>query len=126
MYTLHWEKVGNAMGFLSKLGKVLVYGPEKKGDPKTKPADTSNIQYGDIRPGDQPAKSGTSKNKERPALNHGELWTRDEEKRLSKAYDRGTTIGELSQIHGRTYQAISHRLIKLGYKGITTTEPHSE
>lgn len=46
--------------------------------------------------------------------NAGNPWTNQEDIELSKSFDEGLTISELSIKHGRTRGAIQSRLVKLG------------
>ena len=50
------------------------------------------------------------------AGNHGNSWSAEEERQLRERYDGGASIDDLSNMHGRTREAITHRLIKLGYR----------
>ena len=53
--------------------------------------------------------------------NAGQLWTADEETRLTAEYDRGTTIAALAQAHKRTRGSITSRLVRLGRMEPSTT-----
>lgn len=64
------------------------------------------------------------RHKPKPTANHGDSWTEGEEKHLRVNYDKGMSIEELANLHGRTRDAIAHRLIKMGYTGIVTEKPH--
>ena len=44
----------------------------------------------------------------------GKSWGEEEDKRLLEAYDAGTSINEISDLHGRTVGAIKSRLVKHG------------
>ena len=44
----------------------------------------------------------------------GEPWTAEEDKQLCDAYDTGTTVAQLAEIHHRTRGAIKSRLEKKG------------
>lgn len=46
-------------------------------------------------------------------LNHGEPWSKAEEKELTHGFESGKTIKELAALHGRTSGAIKARLKKL-------------
>jgi len=128
------------MGFLNKIVNVIAKPGDRSakkadGKPESKPenrADThgefrqqepagnsgANAEYG-LR-AQRPAKAA----KPKPAENHGSGWTSGEEKHLRDNYDKGVSIEALSEMHGRTREAIAHRLIKLGYSGITTAKRH--
>ncbi|MDR0335220.1 MAG: hypothetical protein LBH69_04975 [Methanomassiliicoccaceae archaeon] len=112
------------MGFLNKLKNAVTLKKEDAPAPKqeSKPENRSS-EYGEFRPQAQ-ARPQAKAPKEKPAANHGEAWTPGEEKHLKENYDKGVSIEELSKMHGRTYQAISHRLIYLGYPGISTAKRH--
>lgn len=58
------------------------------------------------------SKSLDTKNK-KYGLNHGEPWSKAEEKELAQGYESGKTIRELAVLHGRTHGAIKARLKKL-------------
>jgi hypothetical protein len=107
------------MGLFDKLKKVVVKGDDKPAPKAGKGSDTkAGVKSGGPRPYVPPAY------KPKPAVNHGNGWSADEEYRLKSGYDRGTSIEDLSNIHGRTREAIAHRLIKLGYGNITTLKRH--
>jgi hypothetical protein len=106
------------MGFLDKLKSVVIKGEDKPA-PKAEKAPVNKTNAA-VKPSQQkPARSNV-----KPAENHGNFWSEGEEKHLKNEYDKGTSIAELSKMHGRTSEAISHRLIKLGYSGIVTAERH--
>ncbi|SIS49562.1 hypothetical protein [Salimicrobium flavidum] len=46
--------------------------------------------------------------------NAGKAWNEEEEGLLAEAYDKGQSIIELTEAHGRTKASIKARLVKLG------------
>jgi hypothetical protein len=106
------------MGFLDKLKSVVV-----KGEDKSAPKAAKAPEYKASAPV-KPAQQKPAGSNVKPAENHGNSWSEGEEKHLRSEYDKGASIEKLSRMHGRTCEAISHRLIKLGYTGIVTAERH--
>ena len=49
-----------------------------------------------------------------PQSGSGSRWTRDEESRLTSAFDAGKSVDELARAHNRSRIAIEARLVRLG------------
>jgi len=134
------------MGFLDKMIKKVIVSkpadkpaPKAENKPESKPA-SKDAEYGGLRQQEPAAGPGANTGysaaapqgrpervrvqKPKPAENHGGSWTPGEEIHLKKSYDSGVSIEAIAADHGRTREAIAHRLIKLGYTGITTKKRH--
>jgi hypothetical protein len=116
------------MGFLKRLVvreavKTTVREVCRSGDKKARRTTGSSVSAGSIKDdtfGNHPVGAsgrspGSSSYAGSSSANHGAGWSMDEENRLRDGYNRGTSISELSVIHGRSEAAIRHRLAKLGY-----------
>ena len=121
------------MGFLDKLNlnKMKNVIPGKKEDKSAKNTEDRSVQKTGEAPANRtyaepaaPRQQAPPKVKTKPAANHGDPWTVGEEKHVMKSYDSGMSIEAIAEEHGRTREAIAHRLIKLGYKDVVTTTRH--
>jgi len=50
--------------------------------------------------------------------NAGGPWTKEEDREVAEKFDKGMSVQDISQSHGRTYGAIMSRLTKLGKRPI--------
>ena len=113
------------MGFFGKLTKKIENTITRKGTDNTdntkyKPDESNPFASHPVSgSGGRSSYSNVNSNNNRSnitAINHGKSWSDDEERQLRRRYDGGSSIDDLSKMHGRTREAIVYRLKKFGYR----------